>query len=274
MLSYQHSYHAGCLADVHKHALLSVLLENLTQKERPISYLETHAGRGLYDLESPESLKTGEALEGIIALQKQGLISDTHPYGKALAAIQKRYGPRIYPGSPAIAQALLRDQDALYLMELHPQEITHLQRNFRQRNTHVHFRDGYEGVLGISPPPARRGLVLIDPSYEVKTEYQTCVRFIEKLHHKWPQAVIALWYPMLSSGLYQEMSRDLDRLGLPAVDHRAFQYASPTGDVGMFGTGLYIINTPWGVDEPMTQTEALLKKFISTKTSRPIKSGR
>ncbi len=266
MLSYQHSYHAGCLADVHKHAILSVLLTALIQKDRPLSYVETHAGRGLYDLESSESHKTGEAQHGIKAIQQAGLFQETHPYMKTLLKIHNRYGKTIYGGSPAIARAILRPQDDLYLMELHPQEIKYLHRNFRDKNIHIHFRDGYEGVLAISPPKAKRGLILIDPSYEVKTEYQDCVDFIQKIHQKWPQAVIALWYPMLPSQYYDEMMKALNNLPFETVDHRSFQYAEARKDKGLFGTGMYIINPPWGVAADLDEIDSLLKEFISTQT--------
>ncbi|HBN22218.1 MAG TPA: 23S rRNA (adenine(2030)-N(6))-methyltransferase RlmJ [Holosporales bacterium] len=262
MLSYQHSYHAGCLADVHKHALLSVLLTNLIQKERPLSYIETHSGRGIYDLDSEDSQKTGEAEQGIKALQKAAIFPKDHPYMRTLLAAQSRRGQNIYLGSPAFAKEILRPQDDLYLMELHPQEIKYLHRNFRDENVHIHFRDGYEGALAIAPPKARRGLVLIDPSYEIKTEYQDCVAFIKKLHQKWPQAVIALWYPMLEAGLYKGMVKALDDMPFPNRDHRSFQYAHPKDVSGLFGTGLYLINTPWGVNSQFDEVETLLKSFV------------
>ncbi len=261
MLSYQHIYHAGCLADVHKHALLSILLTSLVQKERPLSYLETHAGRGIYDLNSEESLKTGEAQEGIQAIQKAVVFPEDHPYQQALRAVQKRYSNTHYAGSPGIARALLRPQDDLYLMELHPQEVRYLHRNFREENIHIHFRNGYEGALAIAPPKARRGLILIDPSYEIKTEYQDCVAFIQKIHQKWPQAVIALWYPMLPSRDFEPMIKALNNLNLEKVDHRFFQYASEKEGRGMFGTGLYIINTPWGVSDDFDDIENALTHF-------------
>ena len=262
MLSYQHSYHAGCMADVHKHALLSVLLTNLIQKERPLSYIETHSGRGIYDLDSEESQKTGEAEQGIKALQRAGRFPKDHPYMRTLLAVQSRRGKTIYPGSPAFAKEILRPQDNLYLMELHPQEIKYLHRHFREENVHIHFRDGYEGALAIAPPKARRGLILIDPSYEVKTEYQDCVTFIEKLHQKWPQAVIALWYPMLEAGYYKGMVRALNQLPFPRREHRSFQYTHPKDVSGLFGTGLYILNTPWGVSAQFDEVENLLDSFI------------
>ncbi|NCP61849.1 MAG: 23S rRNA (adenine(2030)-N(6))-methyltransferase RlmJ [Alphaproteobacteria bacterium] len=262
MLSYQHSYHAGCLADVHKHALLSVLLTHLVRKERPLSYVETHSGRGVYDLDSEDSQKTGEAEKGIKALQKANIFPKDHPYMRTLLAAQRCRGSNIYLGSPAFAKEILRPQDDLYLMELHPQEIKYLHRNFRDENVHIHFRDGYEGVLAIAPPKARRGLVLIDPSYEIKTEYQDCVSFIKKLHQKWPQAVIALWYPMLEAGYYKAMIRALDDISFPKCDHRVFRYARPKEVSGLFGTGLYFINTPWGVEAQFDEVERLLRSFL------------
>ena len=262
MLSYQHAYHAGCLADVHKHALLSVLLTSLTQKDRPISYIETHAGRGVYDLTSEESLKTGEAQEGIQAILKANVFQESHPYRQALSKVQKRCGETIYAGSPGVARALLRPQDNLHLMELHPQEIPALRRSFRDENVHIHFRDGYEGALALSPPKARRGLILIDPSYEVKTEYQDCVDFVQKVHKKWPEAVITLWYPMLNPGYNLDMVTELNIIGFKNVDHRSFQYARPKDTRGIFGTGLYIINTPWGVSDEFDKIENALRKFL------------
>ena len=120
MLSYQHAYHAGNIADLQKHAGLAWALDYLTRKDKPLTYLETHAGRGLYDLAGPEARKTGEAAAGIGALS--GVLPEGHPLGRVLTTIRDRHGPSAYPGSPAIAEALLRPDDRLHLAELHPAE--------------------------------------------------------------------------------------------------------------------------------------------------------
>src|SRR5690606_5502399 len=168
MLSYQHIYHAGCLADVQKHMVLSIILAHLVKKDKPLSYIETHAGRGLYDLKSPEALKTKEASHGIEKLWPE--VPKNTPYAKILEETHAHFGPSFYPGSPFIACSLLRVCDQLTFMELHPQEYDALKRTFKGRNIQIHQRDGYEGTLALSPPHPRRGLVFIDPSYEVKTE--------------------------------------------------------------------------------------------------------
>ena len=181
MLSYQHAFHAGNPADLHKHFVLAGLLAQLTRKPRPISYMEPHAGRGLYDLSAPEAQKTGEAALGIARVT----LPDG-PYAQALAATRAQHGENTYPGSPLIAQTLLRDADQLHLMELHPAEHAALRRNLMGANTHIHHRSGPEGVLALSPPKPRRGLVLVDPSYEVKTEYESTAAFARALVAKWP----------------------------------------------------------------------------------------
>lgn len=307
MLSYLHSFHAGCLADVHKHGLLSLLLTHLTQKDRPLAYMETHAGRGLYDLRSLESLKTGEAEQGILALQDKLFQNTTtispalQAYESALKSVENHFGTDYYPGSPLIAKHLLRDQDQLHLMELHPKEIAPLKGLMRASNCHVHHRDGYEGVLGIAPPKSTTiqngkthnktmaGVVLIDPSYEVKTEYGDVVTFVEKIRKKWPQACIAIWYPILHKMCANEPSRidqqsplgqmlkSLDDLknNLNAahtdliIDHRQWVFdTTPSqssknsqGDFkGMTGTGFYMINAPYGLKERFDEFEAILKK--------------
>ncbi|MHA1128680.1 MAG: 23S rRNA (adenine(2030)-N(6))-methyltransferase RlmJ, partial [Alphaproteobacteria bacterium] len=165
MLSYQHAYHAGGPADLHKHIALAELLALLTRKPRGITYMETHAGRGLYDLSSVEAMKTGEAKDGIAKID----LPDC-PFAVAVKTVRQMHGETIYHGSPAIAAAMARANDKMYLMELHPAEFKALSVNL-EGEASVHRRDGFEGVLAISPPKPRKGLVLIDPSYEVKSEY-------------------------------------------------------------------------------------------------------
>jgi len=214
MLSYQHHYHAGSLSDIHKHGLLIKLIKALTIKDRPLSYMETHSGRGFYDLACWEAQKTGEAKEGIESL----LAKNSHPdlnddYLNLIKLLRIEFSnPSFYPGSPLIAKRLLRPQDELFLMELHPGEIKHLQglRKINGPKTNIHHRDGYEGVLAVAPPKNRRGLVLIDPSYEVKSEYNQVAEFCIKLHKKWPESIIMIWYPILNQGYHESMKDNLN----------------------------------------------------------------
>ncbi len=239
MLSYQHAYHAGCRADMHKHAALCVLLSCLIQKDKPLTYMETHAGRGLYDLCSAEAEKTGEAKAGILTLEST--IPADHPYARMLQTHHTAYGATSYPGSPFIAKQVLRAFDVMHLMELHPQEYKALKQ--AMRGSHIHKRDGYEGVLSLSPPHPRRGVVLIDPSYEVKSEYQKAADFIIMLHRKWPEAVIMLWYPLLPTANHRDMLGTLLKADLPKCWHQEITWA-PQTPKAMQGSGLIIINTP------------------------------
>lgn len=236
MLSYRHAYHAGNAADVHKHATLAALLARLTEKPRGVSYAETHAGRGLYRLDAPEAARTGEAAEGV------GRISPdpASPYGRALAAVRARHGEAAYPGSPLIARALLRPQDRMTLMELHPAEHPALRRAVAGEGVAVHRRDGFEGVLALAPLRPRRGLALVDPSYEVKDDYAAAAAFARRLAAKWPEAAILIWYPLLPAGRHGELLLGLGPLA-PLVDEVAFRRPPARG---MQGSGLALVNPP------------------------------
>lgn len=235
MLSYQHAYHAGNRADLMKHDALARLLAVLTAKPRPITYMETHAGRGLYDLTSPEAQKTGEAAAGILKADPP-----PGPYAEALARIRARHGAMAYPGSPAIAGELLRPDDRMVLMELHPAEHAALKRTTRATTAEIHRRDGYEGVLALSPPTPRRGLVLVDPSYEVKTEYAATASFARKLIARWPEAALLIWYPILAEPRHEALIS-----GLAPLSFTRHEIGFGT-DSGMTGSGLVGINLPWG----------------------------
>lgn len=243
MLSYQHAFHAGNLADLHKHGLLAWMLDYLTRKDKPLSYLETHAGRGLYDLDSAEAVKTGEAAQGII--RHGNWFSPDHPFTRARARVAEQHGHRAYPGSPLIAAGLLRDTDTLHLGELHPAEHAAL-RQVMGKHARVYHQDGFEMAHALTPPTPRRGLLLIDPPYEVKTDYTAIPRHIAKLHRAWNVGVIALWYPILTSGVQVDMVRALRRAHDDALSHEVrFPPARPGH--GMVGSGMFVINPPFGL---------------------------
>jgi len=245
MLSYQHAYHAGCAADVHKHAALARLLVRLTAQDDPLTLIETHAGRGLYDLKSPEAKKTREAQHGIVRLLGEGKLAKSHPLAKIIAQTRRTHGPSAYPGSPLIAHALLRPQDSMHLMELHPQEHEALVELLGDEdNVHIQHRDGFEATYEMAPPTPKRGLVLIDPSFEIKTEYTLTAEFIIDLNAKWTDGVILLWYPLLRAGLYKDMVEALEDAMLPGFHRREIHFAKPENVRGMFGSGLIAVNLP------------------------------
>ena len=240
MLSYQHHYHAGSLTDIHKHRWLIRLLDYLTIKERPISYMETHSGRAFYDTSCPEAEKTGEAALGIDKLLHDKSASKDN-YLNLIRQLKDETGiPHFYPGSPLIAKKLLRDQDELFLMELHPEEIKHLYglRKIKGAKAHIHHRDGYEGVLAVSPPKNRRGLVLIDPSYEIKSEYDQVAEFCFKLNKKWPEAIIMIWYPILKQGYHEPMKNKIAFHFRESIMIDEDLFATPQR---MLGSGVIII---------------------------------
>lgn len=246
MLSYQHIYHAGNLADVHKHALLAVMLDYMGQKPKPMTYLETHAGRGVYQLNEAASLKTGEAAAGIQRVADW--FDADHPYSRAIATVRQRFGEAAYPGSPAVAEALLRDGDMLHLAELHPQEEAELADTMWASGAKIHARDGFEMAMAVCPPTPRRGIALIDPSYEIKTDYDTIPGFIAKLHRKWNVGVIALWYPILSDDTQASMVAALAELDVPKVLHHEVRFPPARDTHRMVGSGMFVLNAPFGLD--------------------------
>ncbi len=254
MLSYQHGYHAGNLADVHKHALLAWVLDYMAAKDKPLSYLETHAGRGLYRLDANEARKTGEAAAGILRLAQA--FAPEHPYMRAIDGLRAGHGIMTYPGSPMIAAHLLRQSDRMTLAELHPQEHAALVAVLGQR-ARIEKRCGFELAQALCPPQPRRGVVMIDPSYEVKADYDRIPRFIEAIHRKWNVGVILLWYPILEAGPHAAMR---DQITDAQSGAQVFEARFPPIRAGhrMVGTGLLVLNAPWGMAEEAARIKALM----------------
>ncbi|MCC7320297.1 MAG: 23S rRNA (adenine(2030)-N(6))-methyltransferase RlmJ [Rubellimicrobium sp.] len=256
MLSYQHGYHAGNLADVHKHAVLAWCLDYLAQKDKPLSYLETHAGRGLYDLGAPEALRTGEAAAGIGRVGHW--FAPDHPFARAEEAVRARHGARAYGGSPLIAAALLRPGDRMHLAELHPQEHAALGAAMAGVRPAVRVlrQDGADMALALAPPEPRRGLALVDPSWEVKGELDSIPALMRRLHRKWNVGVLILWYPILREGPHGAMGAGLAAALPGSLLHEvAFPPARPGHR--MVGSGLVIVNPPWGVQAELDRLSRL-----------------
>lgn len=252
MLSYLHGFHAGNFADVHKHWILSLCLESLNRKQKPWSYLETHAGRAFYDLTDERALKTAEYQSGIGRLFNQPSPPPFHNY-LALVAEQNSHQLTRYPGSPALVARYKREGDKLSLMELHPAEAEALRSVFRHDDEiAVHHRDGYEGVLALLPPKPNRGVVLVDPSYEVKSEYQQVVSFISDAVRKWPGGSYLIWYPLLSADRHQTLKRLIKQSGIRNIYCSEIEVAAE-GE-GMYGSGMLLVNPPWQIDTTLRQT--------------------
>ena len=244
MLSYQHAYHAGNRADVQKHALLAWMLAYMGSKDKPLTYIETHAGRGLYDLGSAEARKTGEAESGITAME--GRFAPDHPYRRILDQVRARWGKDAYPGSPLIAGLSMRPGDALRLAELHPGEHAALVQAMQGFPGEIVKRDGWDQALAIAPPNPRRGMMLIDPPYEVKTDYERAAKVVEQVARKWNVGVIALWYPILTEAPHDPMIAAL-REAIPGLLVSEIRFPPARPGHGMVGAGLAVVNPPFGL---------------------------
>ena len=258
MLSYRHSFHAGNHGDVLKHWSLVTMLDYLNQKDKPYWYIDTHAGAGRYDLRDHHSQKNREHEQGIqLLLEQQGLPDSLSRYVEVVTASDEspQTGKlQLYPGSPAIAQTLTRPQDKLRLFELHKSDSRKLQANLgSDPRVLVEASDGFAGLKALLPPPTKRGLVMIDPSYEVKSDYSKVLRVIPDATRRFPVGVFALWYPILShldNVNFQERILKLD--GMKWMDLRLCVDDRPTAK-GMYGSGLFVVNPPWKLQEDAKQ---------------------
>ncbi len=247
-------YHAGNMADVHKHMLLATALDYLTRKDKPLTYIETHAGRGLYDLTAPQAQQTEEAAAGIGRLLAR--LDTSHPYVRAIAQVRVRFGPATYPGSPLIAAELLRPADSLHLAELHPGEFTALETAMFGKAARCHHKDGFALALSLCPPMPRRGLVLIDPSYEIKSDYAAIPKFIGQLTKAWNVGIVCLWYPLLTSQAHGPMLQKLSQRYPDALRHEV-RFAPARKEHRMVGSGMFVINPPFGLDDEAKRMETL-----------------
>lgn len=256
MLSYQHSFHAGNRADLHKHGLLTWLLTHLTAKDKPASLLDVFAGRGFYDLASDAANKTGEAEAGITRVFARAWPEALAPWQEVLKSLNPQGGLRYYAGSPLLAAKLLRPQDKLSFCELHPTEFKKLHDEFKaDSRASLHHRHAHEALLALLPPTPRRGLVLIDPSYEVKTEYQQMAELLIKAQQKWPEGCFMLWYPLLQGERHIAMRRLLAAQDIPQVigewrwRESWHEDSAELHGKGMMGSGLLVLNPPWRMDK-------------------------
>lgn len=265
MLSYQHIYHAGNFADVQKHAILALLLKLLALKPQPFGVLDTHAGRGLYDLSSEEAQKVGEFRHGILPFwAARGDKSPLSDYLALIAGFNTGDELTIYPGSAAIAQKLMRAGDRLTLIERHPGEFAELQKALPdKRNATLEQADGFAALVKKMPLPERRGLVLVDPSYEIKTEYTDLPKHLQQALKKWPQGQFMIWYPMLPAGLHLQMLTNLRKTDIK--DMLVSEIRLPAGAPGMYGTGVIVINPPFGFEHTLDELTQHIAAGLNAK---------
>ncbi|CDL83508.1 23S rRNA (adenine(2030)-N(6))-methyltransferase RlmJ [Xenorhabdus szentirmaii] len=253
MLSYRHSFHAGNHADVLKHTVQSLIIEAFKTKEKPFLYLDTHSGSGRYQLSGEHAERTGEYLEGISRIWlRDDIPEELAAYMKVVKALNQNGVLRYYPGSPLVARHLLREQDELNLSELHSSDFPLLRTEFsRDRRARVLREDGFQQLKSKLPPKFRRGFVLIDPSYELKSDYQNVVRGIEDGVKRFATGTYALWYPVVLRQKIKRLVKDLEATGIRKILQIELGVRPDSDQRGMTASGMIVINPPWKLEQQM-----------------------
>lgn len=264
-MNYRHAYHAGNFADVVKHAAIVLVIDHLRRKDSPFCIVDTHAGIGCYDLEGTEAGKTGEYEDGVARLLKGPALPGIFDgYLAALKAVNPDWPAlRFYPGSPRIARGLLRENDRLALVELHPEDVLTLKREFAgDRQVGVHAGDAYVALKALLPPKERRGLVLIDPPFEVTDEFQRIAKGLDQALKRWPTGIYGVWYPIKAKEPVERFLGEVATFGRPCLTAE-FHRSSPDDPTRLNGCGLLLINPPWRLDESLSEMLSLLADRLS-----------
>jgi len=272
-MNYQHAFHAGNFADVHKHVVLTRILAYLRQKPTAFRVIDTHAGAGRYDLLGPQAARSGEWLDGIGRLfgvagsaankadPAQALLT---PYLDLVAALNPGGSVRFYPGSPLLAKALLRRQDRLIACELEPSAAaslkTALHADARVKALAI---DGWLALFANIPPKERRGLVLIDPPYEENFEFARLSDVLAQARRKWPTGVYLSWYPIKTREGPDALARRLRRLAVPKILRCELLIAPPRADGALAGSGLIIVNPPFSLERELRVILAALAQLFA-----------
>jgi 23S rRNA (adenine2030-N6)-methyltransferase len=260
MLSYRHAFHAGNYADVLKHTVLIHALDYLLQKDKSLRIIDTHAGAGLYKLNSAQALKTNEFSDGIgklWALEQAGeeIPTPLATYLKLVKSVNPPHMLNRYPGSPTITQALMRTQDRLIAHELHPADAQVLKEHLGEdKRIKIVDDDGFAGMQALLPPPDRRALVLIDPSYEVKSDYQLVVKELIQAHKRFATGTYAIWYPVVLRQRITEMEQALKKSGIKNIQLYELAIRADNPEYGMTASGMILVNPPWALWKTMEET--------------------
>ena len=266
-MNYRHAYHAGNFADVMKHAALARIVEYLKQKDKAFRVIDTHAGLGVYDLSSAEAQKTGEwrggigrLLEATLPAGAQALLA---PYLDAVRAADSGGGMRRYPGSPAIVRPLLRPQDRLTAIELHPADAAALKARFAgDFQTRVIELDGWLALGAHLPPKEKRGLVLVDPPFEAEGEFGRLEEGLKKAWRRWPGGIYALWYPIKDRKAVEAFRRELAGAGIPKILDLSLEVRAPSAEPRFDGSGLVVVNPPYPLEAEMRTLLPVLAEVV------------
>ncbi|HLU20411.1 MAG TPA: 23S rRNA (adenine(2030)-N(6))-methyltransferase RlmJ [Pusillimonas sp.] len=270
MFSYRHAFHAGNHADVLKHAVLVQILDHFNQKDNPYWVIDTHAGAGIYDLTSEWAQQNGEFVDGLDRL----LGPDDKPrlIKRYLEEVQ-HFNPdgvaNYYPGSPWLALRALREKDRLRLFEMHPSEIEVLKHNLSQqdkkaiRQTIVYEADGFSNLKSLLPPPTRRGIIVIDPSYENKSDYRKVMQMLDDGLKRFATGCYAVWYPLVQRREALDLVRTLERLKVQWT-HASLKVRKPAKEgFGLHGSGMFVINPPYTLHEQLESALPWLTKKLA-----------
>ena len=251
-MNYRHHFHAGNFADVMKHVLLLQLLSRLNTKDKPYRYIDTHGGAGKYDLSTAEAQKSGEFLNGIHRLVKlDDSIKRNAPEGvkqylKVVEDMRAGSGKGAYPGSPWFALEGMRDIDKATIFEMQRDVFQQLYYNIRDKRAGLHERNAYEGLLGVIPPKEKRGLVMIDPPYEIeRKDFPQLVELMVAAYKKWPTGVFAVWYPIKDRAMIERFEKKMIKTGIRRQLVCEICVWPDDTPVGLNGCGLLVINPPW-----------------------------
>ncbi|UOH75447.1 23S rRNA (adenine(2030)-N(6))-methyltransferase RlmJ [Acinetobacter schindleri] len=255
-MNYRHHFHAGNFADVMKHVLLLQILSRLNNKDKPYRYIDTHGGAGKYDLSTSEAQKSGEFLNGIHRLIKlDDSIKRNAPEGiqqylKIVEKMRESFGKGAYPGSPWFALEGMREIDKATIFEMQRDVFQQLDQNIFDKRAGLHERDAYEGLLAVIPPKEKRGLVMIDPPYELeRKDFPQLVELIAAAYKKWPTGVFAIWYPIKDRAMIERFEKKMFKTGIRRQLICEICVWPDDTPVGLNGCGLLVINPPWKFSE-------------------------
>jgi 23S rRNA (adenine2030-N6)-methyltransferase len=263
-VNYRHIYHAGNFADVFKHAVLALIFRALAAKDKPFCYIETHAGAGRYDLQSEAARKSGEWHDGIGRLWDQAPEAELADYLSVVRAANPDGGRlRYYPGSPRIAQSLVRPQDRMVLCEVVPEEAQRLAHEFEHdKHVAVRAQDGYAALGSLLPPPERRGLVLIDPPYEAPTELGRASEALAAAYARWPTGVYVLWYPIKERSAAARFEREIAASGMRRILVASLGAYPEDSTFRLNASATLIVNPPWQLDQQLRRLCPLLHAHL------------
>jgi len=301
MFSYQHEFHAGNSADILKHVALTFILDSLCKKDKPFTVIDSHAGAGRFNLDDERSLKTGEAEAGIKRLAAQCKTVDAEKIPAPIVRYLQLQAPYLeqnrYAGSPEIERLVMRNTDKLFLVEKHPAAIESLTTNMKlpvlssdgktneskEKYAGVSYTiraaDSYDSLAALTPPLIKRGLIITDPSYEEESDYRAVTDALRLAHKKWNTAIIALWYPLLTrkQNLLSQMLISLEddaKLGTNQSDFFKVEFltAEPQtleqeAGAHLYGSGMFIMNPPWQMEEEMARVVSFLTALNSKDVS-------